>query len=308
MVFARRDRGELHRLDVTDLLYDAARLLRRVLPESIQLQTQVARDLPPIEGDAAALEQVLMNLATNARDAMPGGGVLRIEATADRLDTAGCDALGWGRPGEIVKLTVSDTGMGMDASVLDRVYDPFFTTKPVGSGTGLGMSIVYGVIQQHGAHIVIESKPGQGTRIVMRFLAAGQGVASRTDELEARAPSGSETILLVEDNEAVRSAARRILERSGYKVVAATNGQDALQLFQVHANDVALVLADIVMPVMGGIELIEAIRRTGRSPKMLLTSGYTERTRDADRLAVPLLAKPWTPSQLASKIREILDT
>ena len=306
MVFARRERGELQRVEIADLLYDSARLLRRVVPESIQLQTQVARDLAAIDGDPAALEQLLMNLATNARDAMPGGGVLRIQAEPARLDTAECDAMGWGRPGEIVLITVSDTGSGMDAAVLERVYDPFFTTKPVGAGTGLGMSIVYGVMQQHGGNIRIESSPGKGTRIELRFLAAPTSTRQRADDEAADVPRGTETVLLVEDNEAVRAAARRILERSGYKVVVATNGADGLQLFQ-HQRDVALVLADIVMPVMGGIELVEAIQRSGRTPKVLLTSGYTERTRDAERLGVAMLPKPWTPAQLARKVREVLD-
>ena len=152
MVFSRRDRVELMRVDLRDLLWDAARLLRRVVPESIEIQTHVEKSLPPIDADPAGLEQVLLNLATNARDAMAGGGVLRIQAEKRLMDEAEAEAIGWGRPGPYVCLTVSDTGVGMDRAVQERIYDPFFTTKPVGQGTGLGMSIVYGIVQQQEGH------------------------------------------------------------------------------------------------------------------------------------------------------------
>ncbi len=307
MAFSRRDRGELQRVDLAEMLYDAARLLRRVVPESIQITTRIEKGLPAIEGDPAALEQVLMNLATNARDAMPTGGVLRIEASRTHLDEAACRERRWGRPGECVLLAVSDTGQGMEPGVLERVYDPFFTTKPIGYGTGLGMSIVYGVMQQHGAHIHLVSAPQTGTTVEMRFLPADATVTAAAAADVTELPGGSETILLVEDNESVRSAARRVLEKLGYRVVAAASGADALQLYQVHHREVALVLADVIMPGMGGVELLEVIRRSGRVPKMLLTSGYNDRQRDAEQLGVPMLPKPWNPSQLARCVREVLD-
>ncbi len=307
MAFSRRDRGELHRVVLADLLYDAARLLRRVVPESIDITTHLEKGLPAIQGDPAGLEQVLMNLATNARDAMPQGGALRIEAVLQQLDESSCAALRWGRPGPCILLAVSDTGAGMDPSVVERVFDPFFTTKPVGSGTGLGMSIVYGIIQQHGAHVRVASTQGAGTTVELRFLPADALAPAAEAPVDADVPGGSETILLVEDNEAVRAAARRVLERVGYRVVAAASGADALQLYQVHQRDVALVLTDVVMPGMGGVELLEAIRRSGRVPRMLLTSGYTDRHADAADLGVSLLPKPWTPSELARRVREVLD-
>ena len=307
MVFARRDRPELTRVDLTDLLWDTTRLLRRVVPESIELQTYVEKGLPPIQADPAGLEQVLLNLATNARDAMPSGGVLRISAEPRAMAQADVDALDWGRPGPCVCITVTDNGHGMDASVIEKIYDPFFTTKPVGAGTGLGMSIVYGVMQQHGAHIRVSSEPGKGTRVELRFLPAAPEVSEGAGDDAQEIPGGTETILLVEDNEGVRSAARRILERRGYKVLSATTGEDALQLYQVHSEEVQLVLADVVMPRMGGIELVAALRRQGSKARMLLTSGYTPRAADAEAMEVPLLAKPWTPAQLARRVRETLD-
>ena len=307
MVFARRDRPELIKVDVADLLWDTTRLLRRLLPESIELQTHVERGLPAIQADPAALEQVLLNLATNARDAMPAGGVLRIQAEKGQMDAAECRSLGWGRPGPFVNVTVSDDGEGMDAATLEKIYDPFFTTKPVGSGTGLGMSIVYGVVQQHHAHIRIESERGRGTRVQLRFTPAAVDAPPEDETAADDVPGGTETVLLVEDNEGVRAAARRILEKRGYTVVSATTGEDALQLYQVHKNEIALVLADIIMPQMGGIELVTALRRLGSTARMLLTSGYTQRAADAAALDVPLLPKPWTPSQLARRVRETLD-
>ena len=307
MVFSRRDRVELVRVDLRDLLWDAARLLRRVVPESIEIQANVDKNLPAIDADPAGLEQVLLNLATNARDAMPGSGVLRIHAEQRHMDQAEADAIGWGRPGPYVCVTVSDTGVGMDRAVLERIYDPFFTTKPVGQGTGLGMSIVYGVVQQHEGHIRIESEPGKGTRVELRFRPGGAVVAQPREEEFTAVRGGSETIMLVEDNEGVRSAARRILERQGYKVIAATTGEAALQLYQVHAQEVALVVADVIMPGMSGFDLVSALRRQGMAPRFLLTSGYTARQDESDALDVPLLPKPWTPGQLSRRVREILD-
>jgi two-component system cell cycle sensor histidine kinase/response regulator CckA len=307
MVFARRDRPELTRVDLADLLWDTTRLLRRVVPESIELQTYVEKNLPPIQADPAGLEQVLLNLATNARDAMEGGGKLRITAELRSMEQADVDRLDWGRPGPVVCITITDNGHGMDAAVLEKIYDPFYTTKPVGAGTGLGMSIVYGVMQQHHAHIGVASEPGKGTTIELRFPPAAPDAPfdDAADALDV--PGGTETILLVEDNEGVRAAARRILERKGYRVLSATTGEDALQLYQVHADEIALVLADVVMPQMGGIELVAALRRQGSKAGMLLTSGYTPRAADAAAMEVPLLPKPWTPAQLARRVRETLD-
>jgi signal transduction histidine kinase len=307
MVFARRERTELTRLDLAEHLYDAARLLRRVVAESIEIQTNVEAGLPAIQADPAGLEQVLVNLATNARDAMPEGGVLRIQAELRMMEQAESDRIDWGRPGPYVCLTVSDTGVGMDDATLSRIFDPFFTTKPVGSGTGLGMSIVYGMVQQHGGYIHVVSTPGEGTNVEMRFVPAEPAAPVEEPDETAEVRGGTETILLVEDNEGVRSAARRILERRGYRVVSATTGEDAVQLYEVHRNEVALILADVVMPRMGGFELVRTLRRQGRNPKFLLTSGYTQRAGDAAALEVPLLAKPWTPVVLARKVREVLD-
>ncbi len=307
MVFARRERPELTRVELGDLLWDTTRLLRRVVPESIELQTYVEKPLPAIQADPAGLEQVLLNLATNARDAMPTGGKLRLTAELRAMSQADVDRLDWGKPGPCVCITMADDGEGMDATTLEKIYDPFFTTKPVGSGTGLGMSIVYGVMQQHGAHIRVTSEVGKGTTVELRFppAPADTPLDDPADAGEIR--GGSETILLVEDNEGVRAAARRILERQGYRVLSATTGEDALQLYQVHADEIALVLADVVMPRMGGIELVAALRRQGSRAGMLLTSGYTPRAADAAAMEVPLLAKPWTPAQLARRVRETLD-
>jgi signal transduction histidine kinase/ActR/RegA family two-component response regulator len=307
MTFSRRDRVELMRVDVSDLLWSAARLLRRVVPEHIELQTQVEKGLPSIQADPAGIEQVLVNLATNARDAMPKGGVLRIQAELRVMEAAECETIGWGRPGPYVCLEVSDDGVGMDAGTLERMYDPFYTTKPVGQGTGLGMSIVYGVVQQHEAYIHVESAPGKGTRVQLRFLPVEAEAPSGETQDAADIARGTETVLLVEDNEGVRAAARRILERCGYRVLTATNGADALQLYQVHRDEVRLLLADVVMPRMSGIELAEALRRQGAPVKILLTSGYTQRAADATALGATILPKPWTPRQLAERVRETLD-
>jgi len=307
MVFSRRDRPEMVRVDVSELLWDAARLLRRVVPESIEIQTRVPRDLPAILADPGGIEQILMNLAANSRDAMPGGGVLRIQGETATMDDLEAERLSWGRPGPYVRLVVSDTGTGMDAATLERIFDPFFTTKPVGAGTGLGLSIVYGIVQQHGAYVRVDSDQGAGTRVELRFLPATEASCPPAVEEGDAAPGGTETILLVEDNESVRASARRVLTQRGYRVLTASSGDDALRLYEVHRDEVALVLADVVMPRMSGIELAAVLRRQPDHPRILLMSGYTQRSADVAALDVPLMAKPWTPAQLSRKVREVLD-
>jgi CheY-like chemotaxis protein len=263
----------------------------------------------PISTDPAVLEQILLNLATNARDAMPEGGTLRLSIDLVRLDQRHINRLGWGRAGTYTALKLRDSGSGMEQAVRERIFEPFFTTKPPGQGTGLGMAMVYGLMKQHGCFIEVDSTPGVGTAVTLYFPPAVDQPGP-APSLAVSAPAGSETILLVEDEAALRRSATRILERKGYRVLTAADGEEALHTFRKHRDRVALVLSDVVMPRLSGPGLYSALRREGIQVPFLFMSGYTERdgtTGVQMPAGVPLLRKPWDAGDLLLCIQELLN-
>ena len=247
----------------------------------------------------------------NARDAMPDGGRLTV-TTANLQLTATDDARGNGvRPGAYVTLSVSDTGVGMDVPTQARIFDPFFTSKASGKGTGLGLSTVYGIVEQSGGHIEVESAPGQGATFTI-FLPRHTGtLAATAGPTDRRSfPRGTETLLLVEDEAAVRSSARRLLERHGYTVIEARHGAEALRIIEAGDRAVDLVITDVVMPEMGGRELVERLRTRHPGVKVLFMSGYSERAVASDGVMPPgtgFVEKPFTIEQLTRRTRELLD-
>jgi two-component system, cell cycle sensor histidine kinase and response regulator CckA len=289
---------------------DFIRLARRVVPESVRIVLRVEDDNATVRADPLALEQMLMNLVTNARDAMPGGGTILIEVGHRSLDETHLRAEGWGAPGEYVVLGVTDTGCGMDAETQAHIFEPFFTTKPADRGTGLGMPMVYGLVKEHGGFVHVYSEPGHGTVMRLYFPAvtgAGDPVAR---EPAAEVRGGTETILLVEDGEAVRRVAKRILEQHGYTVIGAADGREALAILLSGGTRVDLVVSDVVMPRKGGAALVDAMFEAGVMTRVLLTSGYSGREMlEEVRLdpAIPFLAKPWRIADLLRKVREALD-
>ena len=310
LAFSRQQSVELRVISLSALLSDFARLARRVLPEDVEVVLEAEAPGLAIRGDPVAVEQILMNLATNARDAMPLGGTLRLAATRGIISGEHCRAWGWGRPGEYVVLSVSDTGAGMDAETRRRIFEPFFTTKPVDKGTGLGMAMVYGLVKQHEGFVDVSSEPGQGTAVRVYFPAAAE-VAAQPEAAEAPAISGgTERILLVEDDVSVRRAATRVLERFGYTVVAAEDGAEALAIMGRLDRAPDLIISDVVMPRGSGPKLLQALRDRGVPHRILFTSGYTARDasdRAALDPALPFLPKPWTIADLLRKVREVLD-
>ena len=307
LAFSRRERLLEERLDLGRVVADLITTLRRLLPETITIQTKIPPGLPPVLADRGAIEQMVVNLATNARDAMASGGTLTVALSPVKVREQASGQRG----GDYVRISVSDTGIGMDSSTLDRIFEPFFTTKPAGQGSGLGMAMVYGLMKQHHGWVDVRSKPAQGTAVELDFPTVGEP-ASVADTEAARSdiPMGlGETILLVEDEEPLRRVATRALERLGYRVLAARDGLEALETYQAHREEIKLVLSDLVMPRMGGIELLERLRGMDCTARFLLASGYlgaAPQLGDGGPGDVRLLEKPWTIATLARRVRESL--
>jgi signal transduction histidine kinase len=308
LTFSRKQVLQPVVLDVNEVVVQVERMLRRVLPEHIDVRTDLQLDVLHVRADPALLEQMLLNLALNARDAMPGGGRLTL-ATAGLVDISPA-ALPPNLPsGRYVRLQVTDTGCGMDAETQARVFEPFFTTKEVGQGTGLGLATVYGIVRASGGGIDVKSTVGQGTTFTID-LPAVTDLSTEAPSTRVGLPSGTETVLLVEDEESVRSLARRVLDRCGYTVLEAPNGKEALLQSDSHAGAIHLVVADVVMPGMSGPELVRRLLPQHPDLRILFISGYAEPAgidwEGLDRQTL-LLEKPFTPAALARRVREVLD-
>ncbi len=310
LAFSRREELRFSAVNLANLASDLTGMLRRLLPENIELRLLGTDCEACVMADRGAIEQILVNLVTNARDAMPEGGVLSIEVADTWLDEQFQSSHGWGEPGPYVVLSVSDTGIGMDEKVRERAFEPFFTTKPPGVGTGLGLAVTYGLVKHHRGFIEILSQVGAGTTVRI-YLPRIAGEATGGPEVSLGSEvGGRETILLVEDDPAVRRAAVRALEKQGYTVIVASDGAEALDLFERYADRVDLVLSDVVMPRMGGRSLYEALKKNDRVPCFMFTSGYTSdevKERGSLPLEVPFLQKPWTVTDLVRTVREVLD-
>ena len=309
--FSRKAMLALKPLDLGALVDDLLKTLRRLLPGNIDIQLSGPAKLPSVSADSGAVEQIIINLATNARDAMPKGGVLRVETTVVRLDKRHQDEQGWGDPGEYIRLTVRDTGVGMDDETMEHVFEPFFTTKEQGRGTGLGMSTVYGLMKQHGGFVDVHSEVGAGTTVTLYFRGTNDEVstAQKVTALE-ESPRGTETILFVEDEASIRRVGKKVLELHGYTVLQAADGEEGLHVLRERQAQIALVISDVVMPKLSGPDLYEEIRDNIGDLKFIFMSGYTARDVHATTSLdwnIPFLQKPWTSSELLVRVRETLD-
>ncbi len=311
LAFARKQMLVPRVLVLNEILFDMEALLGRLLGEHIELITLPAPDLGRVKVDSSQIEQVLVNLAVNARDAMPNGGRLTIETGNVILDSAYADSHVGVIAGSYVMLAVSDTGIGMPPEIQAHLFEPFFTTKEPGQGTGLGLAICYGIIKQHGGNIWVYSEVGAGTTFKI-YLPRVEDAAETLHQpaAEARLPTGTETVLLVEDEDAVRTLAMRVLGSLEYIVLTATNGAEALRVAAAYAGTIHLALLDIVMPEIGGKELAEQLARIIPNLKMLFMSGYTDTAIVQHGWfdeGVAFLQKPFTPAALALKVRTVLD-
>ncbi len=261
--------------------------------------------------DVHAVEQMFLNLAANARDAMPAGGRLEIRSARVTVGEEAQEGRPWVTPGAYVCVSVIDDGEGMDPATLARLGEPMFTTKPPGKGTGLGMPMVFGLMKQHGGFAHVYSEPGRGTTVRLYFPAlAGEVAAGRSRRRRAEeVPGGTETILVADDLAALRRVAQRMLERLGYRVLVAADGEEALALFRAHRGEIDLIVSDLSMPRLGGLELYRAVRREDGRVRFLFSSGYTpaEAGADPEPVSVPFLLKPWTVPDVAAKVRDVLD-
>ena len=311
LAFSRRQIMEMKVIDLNSLLRELEKMLRRVMGEDIELVTVLDDHLGKIKMDPGQMEQVVLNLAINARDAMPSGGTFILETTHVHLDEAYARTHISVEPGHYVMLSVTDTGSGMSPQVKERLFEPFFTTKEKGKGTGLGLSTVYGIMKQSGGNIWVYSEPGHGTtfRIYMPRVDQEADSLSRREDTVSML-YGNETILLAEDEPSVRGLAARVLRNQGYKVLEAVDGGEALQIASRHKERIDLLLTDVVMPQMGGKELYDQLKPLRPHLKVLFTSGYTENAIvHQGELApgVAFLQKPFSPIFLTHKVREILD-
>ena len=309
MGYSRRGVLSLRSINVASLVTDMLPRLRRVIPEHITVRLIPRAPDATIRADGGALEQILFNLATNSRDAMPQGGALRIEISRASMDDESPELKEWGASGEYVQLSVTDTGHGMDEATRRQVFHPFFTTKPPGMGTGLGMSMIYGLVKQQRGFIDIQSTPGEGTTVKLYFPAVEDAAVALSDSLGIDAWGGTETILLAEDEPAIRRSAKRLLEKKGYTVLLASDGHEALEVFRLHEPEIDLIISDVVMPRLGGLQLYEALRLRGKTTRFLFTSGYTPHDVRGSTLdpKLPFLQKPWDVDELLRRVRELLD-
>jgi len=311
MTFSRTSTLASKPLCINQSVDQIAKMLLRIMPKNITIQSNLAPDLAFIDGDPGQIEQILMNLTTNAKDTMPEGGRLSIETINVFLDEGFCRQHLGMVPGHYVLLKVADTGQGMDESSLEHIYDPFFTTKEVGKGTGLGLSIVHGIVKSHGGHIFCQSKPGEGTSFDIYFPAAPNLAPASALQVEPiqEATLDSQFILLVDDEEALRDLGIRILERAGHKVFTAQSGEDALELYITRGHQMDLVIMDLGMSGMGGLKALKAILGINPQAKVLVASGYAAEDQVKDALAagaVGYVAKPFSKAELLANIKLVL--
>jgi two-component system cell cycle sensor histidine kinase/response regulator CckA len=296
-------------LDLNNLMRDSEKLLRRVMGEDVELAATLQPGLWPVRCDPGQIEQVILNLAVNARDAMPRGGKLTIETANVEFDESLTTSHPGMRPEACVRLSVRDSGPGLSAEVKAHLFEPFFTTKPVGQGTGLGLATVYGIVKQNEGHILVDSEPGQGTTFKLFFPRIAESPAAAAPPAPATVTRGAETILVVEDDPQVREVTVRSLRAGGYRVLVAADGRGALDVAE-HERGVHLLVTDVVMPGMSGREVADELCRRQPTLRVLYVSGYTHDAiaqRGVLDSGVEFLQKPFTASSLLERVRSVLD-
>jgi PAS domain S-box-containing protein len=310
--FSKNQPCEKRCIDLNSLLFLDDDVVGKLIREDIRIDISLHGSPLMVNGDKVLVEQVLLNLLNNARDAMPKGGIISIRTEETAIDQAFMDTNGFGKPGRYALIRFSDNGEGMDEAVRQKIFDPFFTTKDVGKGTGLGLSVCYGIIKQHGGYIICESRRGKGSQFRI-YLPLTEEMPKKGDtKIEGSIGGGGETILVAEDNEFLREMTRLLLTRTGYNVILAVDGREALEKYKEHREEISLVILDVIMPFMNGRDVYTEISRYDPSLKVIFTSGYTsdimpeeEKMADEGFLFIP---KPFAPAKLLGHVRELLDS
>jgi PAS domain S-box-containing protein len=312
LAFSRKQVMNPRPVNLNEVIRTVEKLLFRIIGEDIRMQTRLSEKDLIIMADHVQIEQVLMNLATNARDAMPEGGTLTVETETVDIDHEFIKEHGFGHEGKYALVSVTDTGMGMERETREKIFEPFFTTKEVGKGTGLGLSMVYGIIRQHDGHINVYSEPRQGTtfRLYLPLIEANIAAEGIKPEVIQPIQTGTETILLAEDESEVREFTKRLLEEYGYKLIEATDGEDAIKKFRLFKDKIQLLLLDVIMPGKNGGEAYKEIKKMKQNVKALFLSGYPGDTIHKQGIldeGFNLIMKPVSPTTLLKKVREVLD-
>ena len=312
LMFSRKVESQLRPLDLNQEIRQSENLLERTIPKMVSIETRLGDNLRIINGDPVQIEQMIMNICINARDAMPDGGRLIIESRETFLDAAYCNFYVDIVPGEYVMLKISDNGSGMDRETLEHIFEPFYTTKKTGKGTGLGLSMVYGIVKNHGGHITCNSEPAKGTTFEIYFPVIEEIPADHLDQEDDSddVPHGVETILLVDDEDYLRELGYQMLSRFGYSVLTAPDGETALEIFQENNHDIALIIMDLIMPGMGGKACIQKMLKLDPNTKVIIASGYSvdSLTKEKlDSMAKGYISKPFELKQMLGLVRDVLD-
>jgi CheY-like chemotaxis protein len=311
LLFSRKQVTERKSGDLNELVRKVEKFLRRVIGEDIECKTVLSDKPIPIFADSNQLEQVLMNFAINARDAMPRGGAFTVKTEQIDLTEDFTRAHGYGKAGPYAMMTISDTGIGMDEATRTHIFEPFFTTKEVGKGTGLGLAVVYGIIKGHEGFVNVYSEPGKGTTFRIYLPVIGAVATEEVNAQHREAPArGTETVLVAEDDENLRKLSRTVLEEFGYTVIEAVDGEDAVKKFMENKDAIRLLLFDLIMPKMNGKEASDEIRKIKPDLKILFASGYDPdllQQKELFEAGVNLVYKPISPMDLLRKVRSVLD-
>jgi len=310
LTFSRKSEINPKPLNLNQQIQRVESILERTIPKIIKIELILADGLSAITADSIQIEQILMNLTINARDAMPEGGRLILETANVSLDEGYCKAHLGAKPGHYVLLTVSDTGEGMDKGTMEHIFEPFFSTKPAGMGMGLGLAMVYGIVTQHKGYITCYSEPGVGTTFKLYFPVTEMKAESSVQHEERRLPSGSETILLVDDEELIRDLAKRILSRAGYTVLTAANGREAVQTYKKKGHTISLTVLDLIMPEMDGKQCLKELLNINPGVRVVVASGYSADGPTQEVLeggAKGFVSKPFDMGQLLQTVRKVLD-
>ena len=305
--FARGGRYEVKPIDLNRLIKKTSEMFGRTKKE-IKIYTKYQKNIWPVEADQSQIEQVILNLYVNAWQAMPGGGDLYLQSENDSLDEDHVKPLGI-EPGRYVKLSITDTGVGMDEATKQRIFDPFFTTKEMGRGTGLGLASVYGIIKNHGGIIDVNSQKGEGATFTIYMPASDKAIIEEKG-MSGETLKGTETVLLVDDEDRIVDIGKKILKLMGYKVLVAKNGKEAIELYKKNQARIDIVILDMIMPEMGGGEAYDRLKEINPHIKVLLSSGYSidgEATEILERGCNGFAQKPFSMKELSRRIREILD-